>query len=152
MNSILRRHDSVKGLRAPQSLRFHSQTGLMFGIRDSVTSFHSQTSLMFGVRDSSVAPSSRDSIGMTGFVGLEGVQICWSGASANFYPCSRLPDCHSDQRWKSMIFAGRGISLVLILNEFNTAKTWFRQKPESSSSPRVLGTPSEWQASWGWRG
>ena len=30
--------DSVKGLRAPQSLLFSSRTSLMFGVRDSVTS------------------------------------------------------------------------------------------------------------------
>jgi len=89
-----------------------------------------------------------------------------------------------------MIFADGGILLVLILNDFNTAMTWFSWKESSSvvvfhsqtdlmcgdwdsvkglrapqslrfiseqvqcmeneipQSPRVIGTPSEWQASW----
>src|SRR5690554_7752968 len=59
--------DSVKGLRAPQSLCFIEQAYCMENEIHSLR-FHSQTSLMYGVRDSSVAPSSRDSIGMTGFV------------------------------------------------------------------------------------
>jgi len=76
MISILRGHDSVKSLRDSSFTSLRTWTSLLYGKRDSVKD----------LRDSSVAPSSRDSIGMTGFVGLEGVKICWSGASANFYP------------------------------------------------------------------